>query len=243
MDYFGNSWGLHFGANAGASIFRAMQGAQKSIFVVSPYFSKTYVDFLTQRAAEGIAVTVLTHDDATRDMNDIYKQIVQQHCEINNNRKRIRRWGLLISALMLVCFSGLLLWELNSSQRVIETGVLIGLLLATLITLVVFQRLRTHFYSYSTLFDFLVLPRRLEDGTLSPDYVHAKIYIVDETQVFSGSANFTWNGFQKNLEVVAQFFDPLLCEALRQDILRFIEASQLTDLQDLGPGLYPEPPN
>jgi phosphatidylserine/phosphatidylglycerophosphate/cardiolipin synthase-like enzyme len=87
------------------------------------------------------------------------------------------------------------------------------------------------------------LPRKSEDGKLAPGYVHAKIYIIDEAELFAGSANFTWNGFQNNFEVVAHFPNPLLAKAVHNELEEFLNSAKMISLESLGPTLFPEPRN
>lgn len=243
MEYFGRESRLHFGTNAGESIYNAMLEAKQSIFVVSPYLSAGYIDFLVQRAAEGISVTVLTNDHAANNMNDIYRKILNQHCDVNDRRRKIRRWGMSLSCLSLLSTLALLAIQHYSSQRFFETTQLIILLALAVTALIIFEKIRTCFYRYSKLFDFFVFPLKTDDEHIAQGFVHAKIYIIDGQNIFVGSANLTWSSFRHNIEVVATFSNSALCDAIHNEVVALLRTANAINLEAMGPTLYLEPAN
>lgn len=62
------------GKGVGNNIYRAINNAKYSVFVLTPYVSQGYIDFLLRKKQEGIRVSLITTADAdTGHMNEIYK--------------------------------------------------------------------------------------------------------------------------------------------------------------------------
>jgi len=53
-----------FGKGVGSKIYDAMNNARHSVFVITPYISQGYVDFLLRKKQEGINVSLVTTTDA-----------------------------------------------------------------------------------------------------------------------------------------------------------------------------------
>ena len=256
-----------FGKGVGSRIYDAMNNAKNSVFVLTPYVSHGYIDFLLRKKQEGIRVSLVTTTDAQKGgMDDIYKRIVLQHRVTDEKKlifkKKAKRWcSLLGLGSLLVGLADLFWYDFHNKFHSVykelkgflhDDSVLIfvimGLLFLSYVYHKKFHRMKVFSYFYSTKFPFIVVPSIYSDNIRSftpmfDSFVHAKIYVVDNRDIFIGSANLTNSGLRHNIE---SFVKVSAHEAVKE-IIEEIEAYLGThcrqiDVNHLGACVYHEAP-
>ncbi len=232
---------LHFGSNAGGSLYEAMRRAKHSIFILSPFVSLGYIEFLTEIASRGIHVTLVSNHYETPEMKEIYKKVVKQERSINYKRWMIRKSGFLFCLSLLILIFVFWAMQLKMNHELVNNRLLVVLEILMGLSLFAFSKTRVYFYHYSSSFDFISIV--CENKGSQREFLHAKIYLIDGSEVYIGSANLTFNGFRSNIEMVANFSDEALAASIRNGIADYLNSVSRVDLEVIGPTLYTEPPN
>ena len=213
-----------FGKGAGSKIYDAINSANHSVFVLTPYISQGYIDFLLRKKQEGINVSLVTTTEAQKGkMDEIYKKILLQHCVTDEKRlafkKKAKRWCLLMGLSALIVGSGGLFWyyfykNFHSVFKELKwvwfhdrdlIFITVGALFILCVFYEIFHRIKVFSYFYSTRFPFVVVPSIYSSNmqprtSLFDSFVHAKVYVVDNRDIFIGSANLTNSGLRHNIE-------------------------------------------
>src|SRR5437870_46583 len=86
-----------FGKGVGSKIYDAINNAKHSVYVLTPYISQGYIDFLLRKKQDGVSVSLVTTTDAQKGMmDDIYRKILLQH-RVTDGKKiafknKAKRW-------------------------------------------------------------------------------------------------------------------------------------------------------
>lgn len=256
-----------FGKGVGSKIYDAINNANHSVFVLTPYISQGYIDFLLRKKQQGIHVSLVTTTDAQKGkMYEIYKKVVLQHCVTDEKRmtykKKAKRWCLLLGLGALMVGLAGLLWHSSHNHLhsvfkelkrfwyddTILVLVAAGILFASSMFYKIFHRLKVFSYFYSTIFPFNVVRSIYSDNIksnmpISDSFVHAKVYVVDNRDIFIGSVNLTNSGLKYNIE---SFIKISAHEAVKE-ILKEIDTylnlhCKPIDIKHLGAWLYHEAP-
>lgn len=256
-----------FGKGVGSEIYDAMNKASHSVFVLSPYISQGYVDFLLRKQQEGLQVSLMTTTEAQKGkMDEIYRKVILQHRVTDEKRlvfkQKAKRVCLLILAVALIVELINLIWfdthhhiksffaNLSLYWRDDEVFLLIifGILLLAYIFYRLFKRIKVFSYFYNTRFPFFAIPSRYFEDRQSAFYsfspfVHAKVFVIDRRDVFIGSVNLTRSGIRENIEAFVKVIDHTFAQEIIAEIYDCLAAYCATvDINKLGSYLYREAP-
>jgi phosphatidylserine/phosphatidylglycerophosphate/cardiolipin synthase-like enzyme len=235
------------------------------VFVLTPYISQGYIEFLLRKMQEGINVSLVTTTDAQKGkMDEICKKIVLQHCVTDEKKlsfkKKAKRWCLLLGlGALTVGLAGFFwfdfhhsfhsvskelkwLWHNDSALILITTGVLV----TSYVFYKIFHRIKVFSYFYSTRFPFVVVPSIYSDyiQSITPmldSFVHAKVYVIDNRDIFIGSANLTKGGLRHNIESFIKISAPETVKEIIAEIESYLNTHcRPININHLGARLYHE---
>lgn len=82
-----------FGKGVGGKIYDAINKAKHSVFILTPYISQGYIDFLLRKKQDGIHVSLVTTTDAQKGMDEIYRKILLQHRVADDKKNGFQEKG------------------------------------------------------------------------------------------------------------------------------------------------------
>lgn len=257
-----NNVEFYFGSDVGDDLYKTMDGARRSIFILTPYISCGYIDFLLRKNSENIDVTLVTTTDAQKNgIGEMCRKVLTQHRHTDDlklkKKKRIKRILLILMLLTVLLCIGHLAWFMNYYiipwERDMDhylkfynefIPIPIAILVTSFFLYLKASSMRVLNYSYSTKFNFAVVnsPYASEGNRKENRLIHAKAYIVDGKYVFLGSMNFTWSGFRRNIESVVKIADEECADAMSQKIYNYLKYNtQAVDINRLGSMSFAEP--
>ena len=256
-----------FGKGVGSKIYDAINNAKNSVYVLTPYISQGYIDFLLRKKQEGINVSLVTTTEAKKgDMNEIYKKIVLQHCVTDEEKlsfkKRAKRWCLLLGLVALIVGLASFFWydfhnSFHSLSKELKRFlyddsalilITMGALFASYVFYKKFHRIKVFNYFYSTRFPFVVIPSIHTENiqSITPmldSFVHAKVYVIDNRDIFIGSANLTKSGLRHNIESFIKISAHETVKEIIAEIDDYLDAHcRPININHLGACLYDEAP-
>lgn len=256
-----------FGKGVGSKIYDALNNAKHSVFVLTPYISQGYVDFLLRKKQDGIDVSLVTTTDAQRGMMDeIYRKILLQHRITDDKKmaykKKAKRWCFFLGLSALIAgLVGLIWYDFHHHFHSIynelkrfwyEESVFIVVTMSILFISCVFynkfHRIKVFSYFYSTRFPFVVVPSLYSKNVKSmssmlDSFVHAKIYVIDNRDIFIGSVNLTNSGLRHNIETFIKISAHVAVKEIISEINGYLDAHcRSIDIKQLGAYLYNEAP-
>jgi phosphatidylserine/phosphatidylglycerophosphate/cardiolipin synthase-like enzyme len=202
---------VYVGTDAGSALYEDILRARRSVRVVSPYLGPQLVDLLVGCEGRGIDVRVITaHDGSNR--RDLASAVVTQTREVDRRRRLLARYGSFLALVLFIVsaeryVAGLHAWDGLTAGIAVASMVVIGLLFYGL------RRLPIYAYRYGyRLAGLRVVPSprcySLGQRSLAPPFIHAKLYVIDDTQAYLGSVNLTKGGLFHNLEVIVRLRSP-----------------------------------
>jgi phosphatidylserine/phosphatidylglycerophosphate/cardiolipin synthase-like enzyme len=200
---------FYIGSGVGNYMLSDLENARKSIKIISPYLSDSFLDILFKKSAGGCNVSIITLQGSSSPGDPIGQKklilnAVRQTTHTNQDLlARRKRWlpitlGLLIIfTIAFFVFAFFLLIDENI-LRMATTCMALSLLgfLSCLFLRRYIRKIRVNFYDYNFTFPFKIL----KSSKNSEYRLHQKIYIIDDEIVYIGSFNFTYSGCKNNLE-------------------------------------------
>jgi hypothetical protein len=173
--------GTVYSGIVGPHVLPSLHAASRSLDIVSPYLSPEYAQLLLSKAKSGVVVRLVTSDSNGRRHQQALRMLGQPTGAYSLDRRFWRFFGLAL-------LSGI-------CGVVLGNGVGILLLTFSLIVAVaaLAKNLAKKRSSIAQLFVKVVPSTRL---------VHVKLYVIDGQIAFTGSANLTYYGMNKNIEQV-----------------------------------------
>lgn len=240
---------IYIGPRAGGAIRSALENATNCIDIISPYLTTEYLDFLLKRAREGITVNLVTTTEChpnPQQRQKIFRKLTEQtRHEVLGAKGKAMRYRLYAMLLLLVATTT----AYAQANKLIPANIPGGYMLAAvcfLAALLLFNeagKIRLYTYSYKPRLNFMAYipwaPGRGSDCML----VHAKVYVVDEGSVYSGSVNFSAAGFRFNCEVRTDIHDRPTGKLVAQEIRGMIENpwGQVMNPGQIGKSVHAEP--
>lgn len=231
---------VRLGAGIGAHLRQRIRKAQRSIHVLSPYLSNSFIADLLAAQKRGVQVHLLTSDSESLlqslQQRDLYRSVLQQR--ITRDEGRTLRKALGIGASVLAAVGSLAATYIVSPLFLVATA-LSALFLALLL------RWRVTAAHYEPLLDtFAVFCS--EEGVLPASsrsekrLVHAKVYIIDGKIAYLGSLNFTYRGFHGNYESLIEVSDEAAVRKIADELASLPKntAYAQADMTALGDFLY-----
>ena len=169
--------GLVHSGIVGQYVLPSIQGATKSIDIVSPYLSPEYAQLLISRAEQGIIVRLIT-SDANNHRHQQALRTLRTDAYILGRRF----WRYLIVAVVLGLFG-----VMFGSYQGLMLISLAGIMIVIAITKNLPRQKRRNIPLYVKVIS-------------ASQLVHLKLYIVDQQVALVGSANLTYYGMNRNIE-------------------------------------------
>ena len=233
---------VYIGRSAGSELYHQLLAAKRSVVAMAPYIKPLFARKLVEAAERGVDVVLVTSEDAAR-RREVVATLVEQVRHTSRSRRRWRRVGLLVSALLLL--SSAAAWlvvathgALLDASYTLPTGV-IGFLGCRMI--------RVHSYGYRFRLPrvkVIASPYYKDDDASegSPLMVHAKVYVIDDEVAYLPSFNLTPEGFFDNFESCVRIEGPDVRRVLGSvEALLANQTLRVLDAAALGRGFYAEP--
>jgi len=202
---------IYLGRDIGNELLKEIKNAKKSVKIVSPYLSASYVKELIELNKKGKEVTLITCDKvidersryANITTSDLVKEIRITVPENEKKRKRVLFAGLMIFLLSLIVFVTNLL-----IKNEVVLSISIVLFVASLFVLGYgYLFIETYKIEYKPIFRIKVFDSTAGEKPWSTELVHSKIYIIDEEKAYLGSMNFSYSGFKTHYESLIEIND------------------------------------
>jgi phosphatidylserine/phosphatidylglycerophosphate/cardiolipin synthase-like enzyme len=173
--------GTIYSGIVGVHVLPSLRAATRSLDIVSPYLSPEYAQLLLSKARSGVVVRLVTSDSNGRR----HQQALRMLGQSTGGYSLDRRFWRLFSVAVLLGICGIVL------------GNQAGILLLTFSLIVAVAALAKNLTkkrgSIAQLFVKVVASTQL---------VHVKLYIIDRQIAFTGSANLTYYGMNRNIEQI-----------------------------------------
>ena len=228
MKTFSNKDYIYIGREAGKEIHESIRNAKKSVKIVSPYLSPDYVKDLLRLHNKGVKITLITCDKIeTNDYSDFRaSDLIKKEEIINPKAKKAKKaifsyliitFAVFLMAVLfyLIFFFSLLL-------------ILIGLLLVVgFILLISYSLIKTYSYEYTPIFRIKVFDSASGKNPRSTELIHSKIFIIDESVCFLGSANLTYSGFKTHYETTIRIDDARAIQDISEEVEMLYSSREL----------------
>lgn len=194
---------IYIGRHAGEDILNEIKNAKKSVKIVSPYLTGSFVQEIINLHNKGIQITLITADNITEEKNSYSNfnnmNLVKTEKIVDEKLEKVRKNGIYYSkiafALSIVSFALFFVFQVF----IILTALLF---LAGIIIYIYFSMIETSKIIYAPLFRIKVFDSKSGDKPYSTQLIHSKIFVIDDKVCFLGSANFTYSGFKTHYETV-----------------------------------------
>lgn len=242
MKTISNQDKIYIGRNAGLEILEALRNSKKSIKIVSPYLSGSYLEKLVSLQKKKIDITLITSDDikeeATRFSNFRLSDIIKQKKIPLENAKNIKKPLNFIFLIMLI--SSALLFLLTPLFPVLLFISIPLLIISILGILFPSFPIKNYDYEYYPIFRIKIFDSKSGDKPWSTNLIHSKIFLIDEEIAFLGSANFTYSGFKTHYETVIKILDLNAIKDISDEIENLYNSTELKSksIEELGKRIY-----
>jgi len=243
METISNRDKIYIGKNAGfkTNLLKDIKNAKKSVKIVSPYLTGSYLSELVELSKKGVEVTLITADELREDMygyskfrhKDIIKQNKIQNPEAKAMKEKINYILELGLILTLVSFSLYFI----SPDLLIISGILA---LALLSGLLYSYSIKDYKYEYSCIFRLKVFDSSSGQKPGSRELIHSKIFVIDENIAFLGSANFTYSGFTTHYETLIKIEDLKAIKDISKEVESLYSSTELLSrsIEEWGKEIY-----
>jgi len=234
-----NSDKISLGRGDGMEILRAIKNAKKSVKIVSPYLSPSYIKELIHLREKDIPITLITCDEIeTNNYSDLsHSDIIKQKKILISENKEKRKT--LKTTLITFFLIAALMFVLSTIFFILFY---LGVVLMIIAIIIYFSSRYTprYDYKYYPIFRIKVFDSHSGDKPWSTNLIHSKIFIIDEEICFLGSANFTYSGFKTHYETIVKVEDEKAIKDISEEVERLFNSSDLKDkdIQEWGREIY-----
>jgi len=200
-----------------------IRSAKRKIWVVSPWISSEVAQLLIQKHTEGVDTKLIT----TLNMTPSHIQALSQLLERKKELVRPQHRGLLIAGYIIVLFgllaSIILLVAPEITPIVYALPTLLIVVIVGLVLLALGMGVKRSYLTPIIGEGNLVIHRDEQS-------LHAKLLICDDIAVI-GSANMTWSGLHRNIEIIVVIRNPQLVRRLEDFFEKLLSKQQEADIQ------------
>ena len=238
MRTYSNKDQINLGRKAGTEILKAIKNAKKSVKIVSPYLSPSYLEELLKLRKKGVQITLITSDNLEEGNNSFSSF---QHSDVIKQGKMIidkkaankKKRGIIFSAaILLISFLSLLLLPvLYLSLFLMAIGAL---------AFIFYLLKKTYTYEYYSIFKLKVFDSKSAEKPWSTNLIHSKVFLIDNQILFLGSANFTYSAFNTHYETVIRVEDFKAIDDVSKEIENLFNSTELKSksIQEWGEEIY-----
>jgi phosphatidylserine/phosphatidylglycerophosphate/cardiolipin synthase-like enzyme len=230
---------IYIGKGAGNEVLEKIRSAKHSVKIVSPYLTPTYIEELIKLKRRGVDVTLIT-SDKLEEGRGVYSDLT--HTDVIKQKRmedevEQKRRGNGIKYSLLSYLIPIILFYVFS-----YSFLSVILVLVSTISLIFYYNLRIYTYKYQPLFKLKVFYSAYDQEKNHSNFIHSKIYVIDEKVAYVGSINFTYKGFKYNYETATKVNDPMAIREISKEVDRLYNSSELSkSIEEWGRELYDEP--
>lgn len=221
--------GKKAGTGLGAGLLREIKEAGKSVKIVSPYLSASYIEELVNLAKNRVKITLITADELKEDEygysnfkhTDIIKQKRIENPEAKTKKRKLR---IISITLFLIAFITII------SSILFSALIYLSMILALtgIIVLIGGYFIKEYKLEYYCLFRLKIFDSSSGKKPQSKELIHSKIFIIDEKTAFLGSANFTYSGFNTHYETLIKIEDQNAVNDISQEVENLYNSTELS---------------
>lgn len=230
----------YIGRNAGSKLLYSIRNARRSVKIVSPYLSPSYIKELVKLHEKGVDITLITSDklEENEKYGFTHQDVIKQETHIDTESAKLRKLSMTLSIILFIISTALIIITKNHTALWWITSII------SLIALIISYNIRTKTYTYNPIFKLRVFQRETTEGSKG-HFIHAKIFIIDNTEAYTGSTNYTHNGLVSNYETSIQIQDREAVKKINDEVEELYNNTALKyiDIQEWGKQLYKEPKN
>jgi len=223
MKTYSNHNEIYIGRKQGLQILNAVKNAKKSVKIVSPYLSPGYLEELVNLRKKGVQITLITSDNLEQGRGDYstfkHSDIIKQKKTFNQQAKEKKTRGFIISIAILIMSGFFLLLSLSFLFFILAL-IGVGILIYS-------YSIKFYSYEYYSLFRLKVFDSKWCKNPYSTNLVHSKIFVIDESTLFLGSANFTYSGFKIHYETIIQVKDKKSIKDISEEVENLFNSRDL----------------
>src|SRR3989344_456856 len=223
METYSNKDKICLGRKQGIQILNTIKNAKKSVKIVSPYLSSSYLEELVKLREKGVEITLITSDELVQGNTSYssfkHSDVIKQNKTTNSGAKNRRKAGIIISVgILLMSIFPLVLKQFYLSLAIafIGAGVFIY-----------YYSLKMYNYEYYSIFRIKVFDSKSGKSPQSTNLIHSKIFIIDEDIAYLGSANFTYSGFTTHYETVIKIEDKKAIKDISGEVESLFNSTEL----------------
>ncbi len=231
---------IYLGRGDGLEILKEIKNAKKSVKIVSPYLSSTYLDELVKLNKKGIKITLITSDNLTEpgsmysfDDSKIIKQKKISKPEARHVKRNLKTISIVIFLIGLFTLGFSVLFF-----PVVYISIFLFILI--LIIFIYQYFIKEYSFEYYSIFKIRIFDSHSGEKPWSTNLIHSKIFLIDDKICFLGSANFTWSGFRTHYETVIKIKDQEAIRDISQEVHELFHSKYLSSLSldDWGRRVY-----
>jgi len=228
-------------AGTGTGLLRDIKDAGKSVKIVSPYLSASYLGELVNLSKKGVKITLITADELREDEygysdfkhTDIIKQkrIENPEAKIKKRKLRILSITLFLIAFIMILSSILFSGLIYLSVFLVFIGIIV---------LVYGYFIKEHRFEYYCIFRLKVFDSSSGKNPRSKELIHSKIFVIDEKTAYLGSANFTYSGFNTHYETLIKIENQKAVSDISQEVENLYNSTELSSksIDEWGKEIY-----
>ncbi|MBW6442296.1 phospholipase D family protein [Patescibacteria group bacterium] len=230
---------IYIGRGAGKKLKEDLENASKSVKIVSPYLTPSYVEDLLKLVHRGVNVTLITSNDVEQGDGNYssfrHTDLIKQKRSINTKEKELRKKGIKYSLLSFII--PLFLFYAKQYLYAFFGAMVLGFIFYY------FYNRKIYSYSYYSPIRLKVVPDEYHDREKGKFLIHSKIYLIDEKIAYLGSINYTHKAFRYNYETAIKVTSSRAVNDISNEVERLFEDKELyeKDIDEWGRELYPEP--
>lgn len=248
---------VHMGFRAGKELMEGISRARQELTVLSPFLTTAQLRLLINMHEKGVRVSLITTISEGNIGNvegyDYRTELIRQHQnkDTHAEQKRESLQGIItfLSMALLAFVLGGIFTRLY--YYAYAQWVMWGLAAITLVllyaTTVEYFKTKVYRYTYKTIFPMRVFidPYNQKIRNASKHFVHAKLFIVDQSVAFLGSADFTCSSLGQNYESIVRTDDPQAIREMLGEVQKLFsnnnKSLDFVDVEAWGRMIYEEP--
>ena len=230
---------IYIGRGAGKRLKGELDKAQKSVKIISPYLTPSYVEDLISLSKKGVEVTLITSNDVEQGDGNYssftHTDLIKQKRHTDEEEKELRSKGMKYSLIGLVL--PILLFYLSYYLIAGVSLVVVGFVFYH------FYDKRIYSYSYYSPIKLKVVPDEYHDRDNGRFFIHSKVYVIDGRVAYLGSVNYTYKAFKSNYETITRISSQKAVWDISKEVDRLFNDNVVgsKDIEEWGQELYPEP--
>lgn len=250
-NYFKNNVNcdIYIGKSAGKKLIDDIDNAKKSVKIISPFTTPFYIEKLRRLQDKGIDTKLITTDIKfnTNKNKNILKNTITQHQHIDKEVLKIKqeriKFNKLLKIGIITCIILIPIFSLFINELIILNLIIIAIIIYIPIIKKNNRIKDANIFSYTYTSNIpLKLLTPYNDLKDEDDYIHSKIFIIDDAIAYLGSVNYTFGGIKTNHETRIRITSPETIQGLCELFNNVNNKESNTDyyLKNLGRKLYIE---